>query len=147
MYTARVMIIALITISFKRAIYNRGALRITYRQSKNVHGIGEAAYLDKPRETPAGSSNSRVRAWHASTMDTRNDRRGCRRGNGWRCTQVHLPVQRWTVNVAVRSRAAILHHLCIYVCMYVRPHCYVEHDISRLERARYPALNTPISGR
>lgn len=65
MYIARVMIIGLITISFKRAIYNRGALRITYRQSKNVHGIGEAAYLDKPRETPAGSSNSRVRAWHA----------------------------------------------------------------------------------
>lgn len=46
--------------------------------------------------------------------------------------------------IFVHARLYFTTYACIYVCIYVRPHCCVEHDISRLERARYPALHTPI---
>lgn len=147
---ARVTIIRLITINVQRATYKRGAPTITYRQSRNVQGIGEAAYLDKPRETPGGSSNSRVREWHTSTMDVGStDRRNRnRRDDGWRCTQVHLPCPcgRWTVNVvpmfvAVTSAAARL-YFTTYVCTCDPTALTVDHDISRralsIPRTRHP---------
>lgn len=147
---ARVTIIRLIAINVKHATYNRGAPTITYRQSRNVQGIGEAAYLDKPRETPAGSSNSRVREWHTSTMEAGStDRRDCnRRDDGWRCTQVHLPCPcgRWTVNVApmslLRPPPRGYTSPPMYVCTCDPTAHTVEHDTSRrarsIPRTRYP---------
>lgn len=80
--------------------YNR-PMRITYRQSRDVHSIGEAAYLDKHRDTPAGSSDPRVEAWHASQQAERMT--GCRHRR--QCAAR----ERCTVSVVVVARTLLSH--------------------------------------
>jgi len=60
-------------LALKATHWHNRPMRITYRQSRDVHGIGEAAYLDKHRDAPAGSSDPRVGAWHASQQAETDD--------------------------------------------------------------------------